>query len=177
VTEPDGASAEPATLAWRVLGSIDPMRVYCAHCGRAYDVDDDGSELPACPRCGTPDTWEARQPASFRALLRAIDDCRTRAALAALGRQLYRASLPRGQAGVVWTRYRIRQAGLDGATPLSAAARELLATIERADAWALPRLGAALYRRQHAGGAPGLTPAEWRRLWQAYRARRPARPA
>jgi hypothetical protein len=61
--------------------------------------------------------------------------------------------------------------------PLSAAARELLATIERANDRALPRLGAALYRRQHAAGAPGLTPAEWRRLWAAYRARRPARPA
>ena len=50
-------------------------------------------------------------------------------------------------------------------------------TIERAETWALPRLGAALYRRQHAAGAPGLTPAEWRRIWAAYRARRPARPA
>ena len=39
------------------------------------------------------------------------------------------------------------------AAPLSTAARELLATIERADTWALPRLGAALYRRQHSAGA------------------------
>jgi hypothetical protein len=36
-----------------------------------------------------------------------------------------------------------------------------------------------LYRRQHAiaGAADAIAPAEWGRLWQAYRARRPARPA
>jgi hypothetical protein len=53
----------------------------------------------------------------------------------------------------------------------------LLAAIEGAAVHALPRLDAHLYRRQHAAAAPGLTSAEWRRLWAAYRARRPARPA
>ena len=109
--------------------------------------------------------------------LRAIETCPTRPALADLGRRLYAARLPRAQAGVTWTRYRIRQAALDAAAPLSPGARDMLADIERAETWALPRLGAALYRRQHAAGAPGLTPAEWRRIWAAYRARRPARPA
>jgi hypothetical protein len=177
-TDPDAATTpEPAAIAWRVLGTIDPPRVCCARCGVRYVVDDDSPEPPACPRCGTPDTWEARQPAAFQALLAAIDACPTRNALANLGRRLYAAKLPRAQAGVVWTRYRIRQTALDAAMPLSAAARELLDALERADAWALPRLGAALYRRQHAAGAPGLTSAEWRRIWAAYRARRPARPA
>jgi hypothetical protein len=178
VPEPDAVTTpEPTTLAWRVLGTLDPPRVRCPRCSTGYVADDDAPELPACPRCGTPDTWEARQPAAFRAWLQAIDACPTRTDLADLGRRLYAARLPRAQAGVAWTRYRIRQATLDAATPLSAAARELLATIERADTWALPRVGAALYRRQHAAGAPGLTPAEWRRIWVAYRARRPARPA
>jgi hypothetical protein len=177
-TDPDAATTpEPATLAWRVLGTIDPPRVRCPRCRADYVGDDDAPEVPACPRCGVPDTWEARQPAAFRALLGSIEACRTRPALADLGRRLYAAKLPRSQAGVVWTRYRIRQAALDAATPLSIAARELLDAIERADAWALPRLGAALYRRQHAVSAPGLAPAEWRRIWAAYRARRPARPA
>jgi hypothetical protein len=176
--DPDAAMApEPATLAWRVLGTIDPPWVRCPRCGTRYVADDDAPEPPACPRCGTPDTWEARQPAALRALLRAIDACPTRTALADLGRRLYAARLPRVQAGVAWTRYRIRKAALDVAAPLSAAASELPGTIERTDTWALPRLGAALYRRQHAAGAPGLTPAEWRRIWAAYRARRPARPA
>ena len=176
--DPDAVTTpEPATLAWRVLGTLDPPRVRCPCCGMGYVTDDDAPELPACPRCGTPDTWEARQPAAFRAWLQEIDACPTRPALGDLGRRLYAARLPRAQAGVAWTRYRIRQAALDAATPLSVAARELLATIERADLWALPRMGAALYRRQHAAGAPGLTPAEWRRIWATYRARRPARPA
>jgi hypothetical protein len=177
-TAPDAVTApEPATLAWRVLGTIHPPRVRCARCGTGYMADEDAVELPACSRCGTPDTWEARQPAAFRAWLDAIEACPTRPALADLGRRLYAARLPRAQAGVAWTRYRIRKAALDAATPLSSVARGLLAEIEGAAAWALPRLGAALYRRQHAAGAPSLTPAEWRRIWAAYRARRPARPA
>jgi hypothetical protein len=184
--EPAGASdpgadaataSEPATLGWRVLGPIDAPRVRCPRCGARYVADVDAAHLPACPRCGTPDIWEARQPAAFRALLQAIDGCALRPELAALGRQLYAAKLPRAQAGVAWTRYRIRQAALDAAAPLGPVARELLTVIEGAAAPALPRLGAALYRRQHAAGAPGLTPAEWGRLWAAYRARRPARPA
>jgi hypothetical protein len=99
--------------------------------------------------------------------------------LADLGRRLYAAHLPRAQAGVAWTRYRIRQAALDRAVPLGSPARALLSAIEGAPARALPRLGAMLYRRQHAASAPDgvITPPEWRRLWQAYRARRPARPA
>jgi hypothetical protein len=175
----EAATSEPATLAWRVLGTIDAPRVRCSRCGADYLADDESAELPACPRCGTPDTWEARQPPAFRALLAAIEACRTRPALADLGRRLYAAQLPRAQAGVVWTRYRIRQAALDQAVPLGSAARQLLTAIEGADARALPRLGAALYRRQHAaaGSADPITPAEWRRLWHAYRARRPARSA
>jgi hypothetical protein len=141
--DPDAAlTPEPATLAWRVLGTIDPPRVRCPRCGTRYVADDDAPELPACPRCGTPDTWEARQPAAFRAWLHAIDACPTRVALADLGRRLYAAHLPRAQAGVAWTRYRIRQAALDAAAPLSCVARELLAEIEDAESWALPRLGA-----------------------------------
>jgi hypothetical protein len=175
----EAATFEPATLAWRVLGTIDAPRVRCSRCGADYLADDESAELPACPRCGTPDTWEARQPPAFRALLAAIEACRTRPALADLGRRLYAAPLPRAQAGVAWTRYRIRQAALDQAVSLGSAARQLLTAIEGADAQALPRLGASLYRRQHApaGSADPITPAEWRRLWHAYRARRPAQSA
>src|SRR5947208_1124441 len=91
--------------------------------------------------------------------------CRTRTPSTPLGRQLYAAGLPRAQAGLAWTRYRIRQAALETAVPLGPSARALLAAIETADARRLPRLGATLYRRQHAGGADpdgALTPAEWR---------------
>jgi hypothetical protein len=177
-SDPDMAGApEPATLAWRVLGPIDAPRIRCGRCRARYRADADAPDLPTCPRCGTPDTWETRQSITFQALLRAIDGCPTRAALGDLGRRLHTARLPRAQAGVAWTRYRIRQMAVDAATPLGADARALLAAIEGVDARALPRLGAALYRRQHAAAAPCLTPAEWRRLWSAYRARRPARPA
>jgi len=85
--------------------------------------------------------------------------------------------LPRAQAGVAWTHYQIRKARLEAGTPLGPAARQLLAEIETADAHALPRLGAALYRRQHEPDGAAIPAAEWRRLWAAYRARRPARSA
>jgi hypothetical protein len=174
--EPDG---EPGTLAWRVLGSVRPERVTCPRCRTRYAADDDTADLPACPRCGTPDTWEARQDPAFRAILREIEVCPSRDDLAALGRRLYARPLPRAQAGVVWTRYGFRKAQLEGAVPLGPVARELLAAIEGAEPPALPRLGAALYRRQHAGPAEAGQPtaAEWRRLWSAYRARWPARSA
>jgi hypothetical protein len=179
--EADADVAEgPSPLGWRVLGALAPERPRCPACRTRYSADADAAELPRCPRCGTPDTWEARQDPAFRAWLAAIAGCGTRAALASLGRRLYAARLPRAQAGVAWTHYRLRQAALDAAAPLGRAARELLAAIEAADARALPRLGAALYRRQHGpAGAAGaaITAPEWRRLWGTYRARRPARPA
>jgi len=171
---------EPSTTAWRVLGSLAPERLRCAACRTRYAADADAADLPRCPRCGTADTWEARQDPGFRAWLAAIASCRSRTELAALGHRLYAARLPRAQAGVAWTHYRLRQAALDAATPLGPAARGLLTEIESADLRALPRLGAALYRRQHApadGDAGAITGIEWRRLWQAYRARRPAQPA
>jgi hypothetical protein len=174
--EPDG---EPGTLAWRVLGAVHAERVTCPRCRTRYAADDDTADLPACPRCGTPDTWEARQDPAFRAVLREIEACASREELAALGRRLYARPLPRAQAGVAWMRYGFRKAQLEGAVPLGPVAREVLAAIERAEPSALPRLGAALYRRQHAAPAEAgqPTPAEWRRLWSAYRARRPARSA
>jgi hypothetical protein len=111
-SDPDAPPApEPPSLAWRVLGTIDPPRIRCPQCGARYAVDDDTADLPACPRCGTPDTWEARQPAAFRALLGAIEGCVSRPELAMLGRRLYAATLSRGQAGVAWTRYRIPPGG------------------------------------------------------------------
>jgi hypothetical protein len=60
---------------------------------------------------------------------------------------------------------------LEAAVTLSPAARSLVARIETAPERALPRMGAELYRVQRAGAA--ITPAEWRRVWGAYRARRP----
>src|SRR5262245_8115333 len=46
-----------------------------------------------------------------------------------------------------------------------------MACIEATPERVLPRLGTELYRTQRAGAA--ITPAEWRRVWGAYRARRP----
>jgi hypothetical protein len=171
------AAGEPATVAWRVLGSLAPEWVRCPRCRRRYPADDDAADLPRCPACRTEDTWEARQPAAYQALLAEIDGCPSRPALAALGRRLYAARLPRAQAGVAWTHYRLRAAALEQAAPLGPVAGTLLARITRTPATGLPWLGAVLYRQQRAGaGVPG-TPAaaEWRRLWAAYRARRPAR--
>jgi hypothetical protein len=43
---------EPATLAWRVLGTLDPPPVRCPRCGAGYVADDDTADLPARPGWG-----------------------------------------------------------------------------------------------------------------------------
>jgi hypothetical protein len=91
--------------------------------------------------------------------------------LAALGKRLYALALPHDQAGVAWTHYRLHKVALEAAITLGPAARALVARIEAAPDRAPPRLGAELYRLQRAGAA--ITPAEGRRVWRAYRARRP----
>jgi hypothetical protein len=121
--------------------------------------------------CGARDEWEARQGARFAALTAEIDGCPSLTDLAVLGKRLYALALPHDQAGVAWTHYHLRRAALEAAVTLSADARALIARIEAAPARALPRLGAELYRTQRASAA--ITPAEWRRVWRAYRARRP----
>jgi DNA-directed RNA polymerase subunit RPC12/RpoP len=112
----DGVDDDTPTLAadaWHAIGSIEPEWVRCPGCGARFVTDDEAAELPTCPRCGTRDTWEARQESGFRALLAAIDRCASRAALGQLGRRLYARRLPRAQAGVAWTHYRIRKATLE----------------------------------------------------------------
>jgi hypothetical protein len=160
-----------AWLGWHALGAIVAEPTMCAGCGARYLADDEAAELPACPACGTPDTWESRQVVAFRALVGEIDGCTTLTDLAQVGKRLYALGLPHDQAGVAWTHYQLRKAALEGAVSMGAAARVLIARIEGAPEWVLPRLGAELYRTQRAGAA--ITPAEWRRVWGAYRARRP----
>ena len=63
---------------------------------------------------------------------------------------------------------------------LGSAARSLLTEVEQADSRSLPRLGARLYQLEHGSGALASdqpSQAEWRQIWQAYRARRPTPPA
>ena len=129
-----------------------------------------------CPECGVPDTWEARQPAVFRRLLAEIDGCPSLEELAVVGKRLYVAALPEGQAGVAWTHYRLRKAALEVAVTLRASAQRLLAAVEHASERELPRVGAKLYRLQRAGTTT-ITAPEWRRVWQAYGARRRLRVA
>jgi hypothetical protein len=160
---------EGALLAWHALGAVHAETTVCPVCGARYCRDDEAVELPRCPACGARDEWEARQGPSFLALIAEIDGCPGLAELAALGKRLYALGLPHDQAGVAWTHYQLRKAALEGSVVLTPAARALVARIEAAPVWALPRLGAELYRTQRAGAA--ITPAEWRRVWGAYRAR------
>ncbi len=171
--EPD---ADVAFLGWHALGSIYPEVVACGVCGARYGADDEAAEIPACPECGAPDTWESRQGASFRALVAEIDGCPSLAELARLGKRLYALALPHDQAGAAWSRYQLRKAALEAAITLGAAARSLIVEVERASERELPRVGARLYRLQR-GGAAAIAPAEWRRIWQAYAARRRSRAA
>jgi hypothetical protein len=143
----------------------------CPVCRERYEADDESVELSRCPACGTRDEWEARQGAAYRALVAEIDGCPSLTELAALGKRLYALALPHAQAGVAWTHYQLRKAALEEAVTLGAVARALIARIEAAPESTLARLGAQLYRMQRAGA--GITPAEWRRVWCAYRRRRP----
>ncbi|MBI2219303.1 MAG: hypothetical protein HYU51_18650 [Candidatus Rokubacteria bacterium] len=67
---PAEADADSAFLGWHALGSIAPETIACAACGARYAGDGESAELPACPACGTPDTWEvaagARVPRARR---------------------------------------------------------------------------------------------------------------
>ena len=145
--------------------------------GRSWPADDECLEIPTCPACATPNTWEARQGAGFRALVAEIDGCASLAELAALGKRLYALALSHDPAGVAWSHYRLRKAALEAAVALGAPARALIAELEKAPARVLPRLGARLYRLQHSSAAAAISVAEWRRVWQAYHARKAARAA
>lgn len=160
-----------ALIAWHAVGSVHAETAICPTCGARYEADDEAVELPRCPECGARDEWESRQGAGFRALVAEIDACPSLAALAAVGKRLYALRLAHDQAGVAWTHYQLRRAALEAAVTLGPEARALVARIESAPERALPRLGAELYRMQRRGAA--ITPAEWRRVWCAYRARPP----
>jgi hypothetical protein len=169
----EGASA---LLAWHAVGSVQPERIDCPGCRVVYEADDEAVEIPVCPACGVRDTWEARQGPAFAALVAEIDACTSLGALGAIGKRLYALALPHEQASVAWSHFQLRRAALEAAVTLSAEARALVAEVERASERELPRVGARLYRVQHADVvAIGAT--EWRRIWQAYGARRRARVA
>ena len=79
MADPDPLTApEPTTLAWRVLGTLDPPRVRCASCGTGYVADDDAPECPPARAAGRRGTWEARQPRRSGRGFGAIEACPTR---------------------------------------------------------------------------------------------------
>ncbi|MEK7446941.1 MAG: hypothetical protein AABZ70_18995, partial [candidate division NC10 bacterium] len=61
----------------------------------------------------------------------------------------------------------------ESALPLGQPARTILGEVEQASRRFLPRLGGCLYRVQRIPTIPVSGP-EWRRIWQAYQARRVA---
>jgi hypothetical protein len=171
-----GFDGEHAALAWHALGSVQPAVVECPSCRAAYVADDERLEIPTCPTCATPDTWEARRGPAFRQLVAEIDGCASLAELGVVGKRLYGMALAHDEAGVAWTHYGLRKAALEAAVTLGAPARALVREIEQAPAGTLGALGARLYRLQH-GGAVAIAAVEWRRVWQAYHARRRRRAA
>jgi hypothetical protein len=173
---PVQSDGESALLGWHAVGSVQPERVECPGCRAVYEADDEAPEIPACPVCGMRDTWEARQGPAFAAFVAEIDGCASLAALGAIGKRLYGLALPHEQASVAWSHFQLRRAALEAAITLGAEALGLLAQVEHASERELPRVGARLYRVQHAGGVT-IGAAEWRRIWSAYGARRRARVA
>jgi len=176
LAQPAGRSPDdgaPSAVQWHALGTVHPEWVTCTACRAVYEVDDDAADLPTCAGCGTRDTWEACQGGRFRGIVGAIDACASLEELAALGKRVYALVLTPDQAGVAWSHYQVRKAALEAAVALGAPARALVARIGEARAATLPRIGARLYRLQHASAVPVST-TEWRRIWSAYRARRGA---
>jgi hypothetical protein len=170
VAQPAGQSERVAQVAWHALGTVHPERVTCPVCRAIYEVDDEPSD-PMCPECGARDTWETRQGGRFRGVIGAIDQCPSFEELAALGKRLYTLALSHDQAGVAWSHYQLRKQALEAAVTLRQPARVLLAEVEHASRRFLPRLGACLYRVQRTTAIPVSGP-EWRRIWQAYQARK-----
>jgi hypothetical protein len=142
-------------------------------CRAVSEAEEDSGELPTCPGCGRRDTWEARQGGRFRGIVGAIDACPSLDELAALGKRFYALQLTHDQAGVAWSHYHLRRAALELRVVLGKSARALIAAVEEASPSTLGRVGARLYRTQHVGARAVTTP-EWRRIWQAYQARRAA---
>ncbi len=173
---PVQSGGDGALLAWHAVGSVQPSAVECPACRAVYEVDDETPELPVCPACGVADTWEARQGTRFRVLIGEIDGCASLGELALVGKRLYGFALVPEQAGVAWSHYRLRRAALEAAIALGAAARALVARVERAGDGELARLGTRLYQLQHTG-AVSITASEWRRIWGVYHARRRQRVA
>jgi hypothetical protein len=170
VAQPAGQSERVAQVAWHALGTVHPERVTCPVCRAIYEVDDEPSD-PMCPECGARDTWDTRQGGRFRGVIGAIDQCPSFEELAALGKRLYTLALSHDQAGVAWSHYQLRKQALEAAVTLRQPARVLLAEVEHASRRFLPRLGACLYRVQRTTAIPVSGP-EWRRIWQAYQARK-----
>ena len=171
-----GQSERVAQVAWHALGTVRPERVTCLVCRAVYEGDDEDDDLPVCPECGTRETWETRQGSRFRGVIGAIDHCPSLEELAALGKRLYTLELSHDQAGVAWSHYHLRKQALEAAVTLRQPARVLLAEVEHASRQFLPRLGACLYRVQRTTSIP-VSASEWRRIWQAYQARKLGHPA
>jgi hypothetical protein len=171
----DGEAAR-SDVQWHALGTVHPELVRCPVCRAVIDAGDDAADLPTCPECGVRDTWEARQGARCRGVIGAIDHCPSLEELAALGKRLYALGLDHDQAGVAWSHYHLRKQALEAGVILRQPARTLLAEVEHASRRFLPRLGSCLYRVQRIPAIPVSAP-EWRRIWRAYQARRPARSA
>jgi hypothetical protein len=66
---PAELDADGARLGWHALGAVVAATIACPGCGARYRADDEAAEVPRCPACGVPDTWESRQDAPFRALV------------------------------------------------------------------------------------------------------------
>src|SRR5437762_1989567 len=100
------------------IGSVQPDVVECPSCGAAYVAAEECLDIPTCPACAAPNTWEARRGPAFRQLIAEIDGCVSLAELAVIGKRLYRMALSHDEAGVAWTHYGFGKVSLEAAVTL-----------------------------------------------------------
>jgi hypothetical protein len=140
------------------------------------------------------ETWMELQPRWYQALIEKVRKCRDLDDLGTIGREVFHkdpvksckagvrssgpfhwVNLTRSQAGVFWTEYNLRKAGLERTIKLGPVARSIIQRIAKANG-NLASLGPWLYKVQQGRIRVSNPPQkhEWTVIWRTYHERKEA---
>jgi hypothetical protein len=121
------------------------------------------------------ETWMELQPRWYQALIEKVRKCRDLDDLGTIGREVFHKDLTRSQAGVFWTEYNLRKAGLERTIKLGPVARSIIQRIAKANG-NLASLGPWLYKVQQGRIRVSNPPQkhEWTVIWRTYHERKEA---